>query len=125
LAVRASMVAFDLDELESRIAQQQSLCQEIRRLDEQARHLQHQCAARHRSGHAGLTATKSSELEVALFRLYQAQSSVKQLNTTHQALLKRSRRTVAALLNSLQAFEGNYRNVALEQTALVDRHYEA
>jgi hypothetical protein len=116
LAVRTAMTSFDIDSLESRIAQQQAICAEIRKLDEQTKRVQHQCAV-----HPGLrggeeTIANSPELEATVLRLHHAQDTVKQLNSAHQALVRRSHRTVTALLNSLHTFEGNYRKAALQQT---------
>lgn len=124
LAARAAMAAFDIDGLESRIARQQMLCGEIQQLDEQTERLQYQCAAHLRMHGSEETVAGTPELEAALLRLHQAQASVKQLNSAHQALVKRSRRTVTALLNSLHTFEGNYRSAALQQTAGSERRDE-
>jgi hypothetical protein len=122
LASRSAMAAFDINGLESRIAQQQALCTEIQQLDEQTERLQYQCAAHLRMRGTEEAVANSPELETALIRLHQAQSAVKQLNTAHQALVSRSRRTVNALLNSLHTFEGNYRSTALQQNAKSGRH---
>lgn len=122
LAARSAMVAFDIDDLESRIAQQQGLCLEIRKLDEQTQRVQHQCAVHPPLHGSEKTIANSQELDATLVRLHQAQAAVKQLNTAHQALLKRARRTVSALLNSLHAFEGDYRKAALQQTLPAGRN---
>jgi hypothetical protein len=117
LAARSAMVAVDIDGLESRIAQQREICGNIEKLDEQIERLQYQCAA-HLRMHGGVEPLASTaQLEEVLHRLHQAQARVKELNTAHQALLKRSRRTVTALLNSLHTFEGTYRKSAVQQTA--------
>ena len=116
-AARAAMVSFDIDALESRVTQQQSLCREIKSLDEQVERLQYQCAA-HLRLRGGQTADDShAKLEDALRRLHQAQANVKQLNDVHQAVLRRSQRTIVALLHSLRTFEGTYQEAALLQTA--------
>jgi hypothetical protein len=119
LASRSAMAAFDINGLESRIAQQRMLCAEIQVLDQHIECLQYQCAAHLRPHGAEQIVVKSSQLEVALNRLHQAQKAVSDLNKAHQALVARSRRTVSALLNSLHTFEGNYRDAALRQTAKV------
>jgi FlgN protein len=117
LAARSAMAAVDIDSLEARIAQQREICANIENLDEQLERLQYQCAA-HLRMHSGADPLDSAEqLEDVLHRLHLAQARVKELNTAHEAFLTRSRRTVKALLNSLQMSEGNYRKVALEQTA--------
>jgi len=117
LAARSAVAAFDIGGLESRIAQQQVLCAAIQKLMEQTERLQSQCTAHLRLHGGGETIANSPELEATLQRLHQAQEAVKQLNDAHQALMKRSRRTVTALLNSLHTFEGNYRKAAIQQTA--------
>jgi FlgN protein len=117
LAARSAMVAVDIDGLELRIAQQREICGNIEKLDEQIERIQYQCAA-HLRMHAGEeTLANTTELEDALHRLHQAQARVKELNASHQTLLKRSRRTVTALLNSLHTFEGTYQKDAIPQAA--------
>jgi hypothetical protein len=112
LAARADVVSLDLDGLESRIADQQHLCDEIRSLDADIDHVQHQCAA-----HLGVGLDKSAPdtpnhdnrgLPETLDRLQKAQLRVQQLNDAHQILLRRSRRTVGALLNSYHSFALTY-----------------
>ncbi|HTP69351.1 MAG TPA: flagellar export chaperone FlgN [Dongiaceae bacterium] len=117
LAARAAMTAFDVGSLEARINEQQELCGEIQKLDEQRERLQYQCAAHLRMHGGDRSLPNSPELEETMHRLYQAQTTVKQLNAAHQVLLQRSRRTVTALLNSIHTFEGSYRRAALQQTA--------
>jgi len=117
LAARTAMTAFDVDSLEARIAEQQGLCGEIQKLDDRMERLQYQCAAHLRLHGGQETLANTPELEETVHRLHQAQATVKQLNTAHQVLLQRSRRTVTALLNSLHSFEGNYKKAALQQSA--------
>ena len=126
VAARSAMVTFDIDGLESRVAQQQKLCAEVQKLDDQMERLQYQCAAHLRMHGGEESLANTAELEEAMLRLHQAQANVKQLNSAHEALLNRSRRTVIALLNSLHTFEGTYRKTALQQTALsTELHKEA
>src|SRR5271157_3328272 len=117
IASRAAIVSFDIDALESQIAQQQELCLEIHALDEQVERLEYQCAPhlRLRGGQAGNDA--DAELGNALHRLHLAQANAKRLNDVHQSLLRRSQRTILALLHSLRTFEGTYQETALLQTA--------
>jgi len=117
LAAQSAMAAFDVGGLESRIVEQQGLCNEIQKLDEQTERLQYQCAAHLRLRGSEETLANSPKLEETLVRLHQAQAAVKQLNTAHQALVRRSRRTVSALLNSLHSVEGDYKKAALQQSA--------
>jgi hypothetical protein len=125
LGAGSAIVAFDIDALESRVAQQQQLCAEIQKLDAQREHLQSQCAARPHSLGASESFGNTVELRGAKARLHQAHANVKQLNSVHEALLKRSRRTVTALLNSLYSFEGSYRVTALQQSALPAERQES
>ena len=124
LAARSAMVAVDIDGLESRIAQQQEICGNIQKLDEQMERLQYQCAAHLRMHGGEASLANTAELEEVLLRLHQAQANVKQLNTAHQVFLNRSRRTVTALLNSLHTFEGTYRKTALQQTTVTAERNE-
>jgi hypothetical protein len=116
-AARVAIVSFDINALESQVAQQQQLCGEVRALDEQVERLEYQCAAhqRLRGGQAGNDS--DVELDDALDRLHQAHANAKNLNDVHQAILRRSQRTILALLHSLRTFEGNYQETALLQTA--------
>ena len=104
----ASAVAFDIDGLESRIAQQESLCDEIRSLDAGLDRMQNRCARQASLGAASVSipasAAAANELQRAASRLREAQARVKVLNESHQALLRRSRRTVNALLRSYHTF---------------------
>jgi len=114
-AARAAIVAFDIDALESQIADQQQLCREIRALDEQVERLEYQCAAHLRLRGGQTTADSDAALEDALQRLHQAQANVKRLNDVHQNVLWRSQRTILALLHSLRTFEGSYQETAMLQ----------
>lgn len=108
LAARTDVVSLDLDGLEAGIADQNRLCGEIGSLDS---HIV-QCAA-HLSAAPDKSATETPDhdkrrLRESLDRLHQAEIRVKQLNDAHQILLRRSRRTVGALLNSYQSFALTY-----------------
>jgi hypothetical protein len=124
-AARTDVVSFDLDGLESRISLQERLCTEIRTLDSEIDHVQSQCSA-----HLNLSARKESasgpnpdtrRLRDTVERLSQVQASVKQLNDAHQALLRRSRRTVGALLNSYHSFAMTYSDPASPRAAVGER----
>lgn len=105
-AARVDVVALDLDGLHRRIGEQERLCTEIRSLDARLDEVQRQCAkhAPAESANPG-DSLRCSDM---LARLQQAQQNVKQLNSQHQALLRRSRRTVNALLNSYHSFAMTY-----------------
>jgi hypothetical protein len=112
LAARTDVVAFDLDGLETRIADQERLCVEIRSLDTSVDRLRLQCAAQlGASPDRPATETPNRDnrrLRETLDRLHTAQVRVKQQNDAHQILLRRSRRTVSALLNSYHSFALTY-----------------
>jgi hypothetical protein len=112
VAARTDVVSLDINGLESRITSQERLCSDIRSLDAQIDRLQRQCAAQ-----LGVPSEKiltpgahsdGQRMREILSRLQAAQTSVKQLNDAHQALLRRSRRTVGALINSLHSFAMTY-----------------
>jgi hypothetical protein len=114
LAARTDVVSFDLDGLETCIADQERLCVEIRSLDVSVDRLRFQCAAR-LSVSPDKSATETPDhdnrpLRETLDRLHTAQVRVKQQNDAHQILLQRSRRTVSALLNSYHSFALTYSN---------------
>ncbi len=112
LAARTAVVSFDLDGLEARIADQHRLCGEIRSLDHHIEQLQFQCAAP-LSPRPDKSVTQAPNhddrgLRETVDRLNQAQVRVKQLNDAHQVLLRRSRRTVGALLTAYHSFALTY-----------------
>lgn len=113
-AARTDIVSLDISGLEGRIAQQQTLCEQIHSLDASLERVQRQCAA-----HLGTAPVPSATADAntgsalrreILDRLNTAQANVKRLNREHQALLRRSRRTVSALLNSYHSFATTYAN---------------
>ena len=115
-AARFDLVSLDINRLESRIADQQRLCAEICSLDNHLDRMQSQCA-KHLAQSTGQGIVSASDadsarLQETLDRLARVQASVKQLNAQHQALLRRSRRTVSALLNSYHTFSMTYSNPA-------------
>jgi hypothetical protein len=54
-------------------------------------------------------------------RLSEIQSTVKQLNDAHQVLLRRSRRTVGALLNSYHSFAATYSDPSAPRASAGER----
>lgn len=117
LAARSSLVSFDIDALEARVADQEHLCQGIRALDDEIEKIQYQCAAHLRLRGEGLFEEENDQVADALHRLHRAQADVKKLNASHQAVLRRSSVTISALLNSIRLFEGTYQQAARSQTA--------
>jgi hypothetical protein len=110
VAARADVVSFDLDGFEARIADQGRLCGDIRSLDARIDRLQLPCAARLAAGPQASVTPPAQEdrLRETLARLRETQARVKQLNDAHKILLRRSRRTVGALLNSYHSFSLTY-----------------
>jgi len=123
-AARTDIVSLDINGLEARIAEQERLCAEIRSLDTQLDRVQRQCAAHIHVQPAALvpsqppptigSASHSDFIRCreTLDRLNRVQATVKLLNAEHQALLRRSRRTVSALLHSYHSFSLTYSNPA-------------
>lgn len=107
-AASASATAFDIDGLEARIAEQERLCGEIRTLDSRLDRMQQLCSEQARlratSSSLGSASQAEAQLREAAERLQAVQRKVGQLNDAHQALMKRSRRTVGALLHSYRTF---------------------
>lgn len=122
VSAQADVAGFDIDGLEARIAGQQRLCSDISALDSEIDRLQRQCAARLASSPAPRNAPpaspESSRMRETLARLRAVQSDVQRLNSAHQALLKRSRRTVSALLNSYHSFSMTYADPAAPRTSV-------
>ena len=108
-AARTDIVSLDIAGLESRIADQEKLCAEIHSLDTHLDRVQQQCVT-HAVAPAPASNPNSARCREILARLAQAQATVKRLNDEHRALLRRSRRTVHALLNSYRSFAMTYAN---------------
>lgn len=126
-AARLDVVSLDITGLEGRIGDQERLCREIRTLDGELDRVQKQCGAHIKADSNGASANASAENSEArrcretLERLTRVQTKVKQLNQEHKALLRRSRRTVNALLNSYHTFAMTYANPADERVAVGER----
>jgi FlgN protein len=114
LAARTDIVSLDINGLESRITEQDNLCNQIRNLDYQLDRVQSQCTSLLSAPPNRLSApaadSDSIRCRETLDRLSRVQANVKQLNDEHQVLLRRSRRTVSALLNSYHTFAITYAN---------------
>jgi hypothetical protein len=113
-AARTDIVSLDINGLQARIAEQERLCAEIQTLDSQLDRIQRQCATHIGAGPSSAVGFApngdSSRCRETLDRLNRVQANVKRLNDEHQALLRRSRRTVSALLNSYHSFAMTYAN---------------
>jgi hypothetical protein len=125
LAAGTGLVSFDLDSLESRISEQERLCTDIQALDGQIDRVQQQCAA-----HLAVAPNNASRavpgpdtrlLRETAGRLSKIQSTVKQLNDAHLVLLRRSRRTASALLNSYHSFATTYSDPSASRVAVGER----
>lgn len=107
---RNDFIAMDLPAMERRIAEQEQLCSQIRSLDFEISRAQNSCSANvsplaspgagpvSRSSN-GDQADTNQEVRVVVSRITAAQIELKRANDVHQAMLRRSRRTVQVLLN--------------------------
>ena len=123
-AARADIVALDITALENRIGEQDRLCSQIRSVDADLDRMQSRCAAYLGISSApslALPNTADARLRDTLSRLHQVQSTVKRLNDAHQMLLRRSRRTAAALLGSYQSFAQLYSDPAKKSAMVGER----
>src|SRR5262249_19330728 len=120
-AARADITSLDINGLEARIADQESLCGQIRELDSRLDRVQQQCATHSTSAYATSADPDGARYREIAARLASAQATVKRLNEEHRALLRRSRRTVSALLNSYHTFAMTYANPANPRTAVAER----
>jgi len=96
-----AMVALDLDAIHHRVAQQERICGQIRSVDREIELLQQRWSAAEREH--SITAAKD-----LLTRISSAQTEVRRLNTAHSALLRRSRRTLRAMMNFVNFYGGRY-----------------
>jgi hypothetical protein len=100
-ACSTAMVALDLDGIHHRVAQQEQVCQQIRLVDREIETLQLRWSAAERR--ESLPAAKD-----LLTRISSAQTEVRRLNSAHAALLRRSRRTLRAMINFVNFYGGSY-----------------
>jgi hypothetical protein len=96
-----AMVALDLDGIHRRVAQQEQICGQIRSVDREIELLQQRWSAAERE--QSIPAAKD-----LLTRITSAQTEVRRLNTEHSALLRRSRRTLRAMMNFVNFYGGRY-----------------
>lgn len=106
-----ALVRLDIERIDQTVGDQERLCGEILSLDRGLDSLQRKCAA-------GLdTRGEGGRLEALLGRVAEAQAEVRQLNKRHAALVRRSRRTLDAMLNFLRSAAPTYANPHLAGTA--------
>jgi len=109
----SDFVAMDLSAMERRIAEQEQLCSQIRSLDFEITRMQKSCSASAISPantvwSNGDGAETNREVRAMLSRISAAQLQLKCANDAHQALLRRSRRTVQVLLNVFNSLAPTY-----------------
>jgi len=113
-AANTDIVRFDISGLERRIHDQERLCDELQRLNSDIESVQVRCVERVREKENSAQGDPSEQKVFALVaRLGQTQTKVRHLNEQHRELLRRSRRTVNALVNSFQNFTITYSNPAV------------
>jgi hypothetical protein len=115
---RGDFIAMDLGAMERRIAEQEQLCARIRSLDSEISNMQARCSASagrpwsvnppSRSGSAEGDSHTDQQIHATIGRISAAQLELKRANDAHQAMLRRSRRTVQVLLNIFNSLSPTY-----------------
>lgn len=115
---RTDFVSMDLSAMEQRIAEQEQFCKQIRSLDADITNAQVRCAQS-----AGLRpctdaiswppatggdVRQDEQIQITLGQIAAAQVELKRINDSHQAMLRRSKRTVQVLLNLFNSFAPTY-----------------
>jgi flagellar biosynthesis/type III secretory pathway chaperone len=112
-ALKAStdaLVGLDIEMIHQSVGNQERLCGEIRSLDRGLDALQRKWAA-------GMAERgESGAINALLDRVAEAQAEVRQLNQRHAALVRRSRRTLDAMLNFLRSAGPTYADPRLAAT---------
>jgi len=110
-----------IDALEIRIAEQQRLCTLL-----EATHQEFRSLLRQENAATSLDMPDSCQsslpcgerdLREIVARLRLAENRLRASNASQSARVRRSRKTVTALLNAMQTFQGTYQNSALAQNA--------
>jgi hypothetical protein len=117
---RNQFISMDLEAIGARIAEQEQICAQIRSLDAEITSAQVRCAERAgvrpcRDAIAWLDlgdgdgdGGQNEQIRLTLRRVAEAQTKLKRLNDAHQAMLRRSRRTVNVLLNLFNSYAPTY-----------------
>ena len=115
---RADFIALDLEGIRGRIQEQEQFCRQIRSLDNDITQAQIRCARLAGvpcvSGEIcwpetpGTDPALGKKIRETMRRVAAAQGKLKQLNDAHQALLRRSQRTVLVLVNLFQSHAPTY-----------------
>lgn len=101
-----ALVRLDLEEMHRQVDRQEGLCREIQSLDRSLDELQKKCGAEIRPD--GASDDERLALNQMLGRVAEAQAGVRVLNRKHAALLRRSRRTLDAMLNFVRSTSPTY-----------------
>jgi hypothetical protein len=116
-SARGDLVAMDLESIRAGIREQQGLCASISSLDQEISRAQaHAMALTGTPVRAEISWPAASGVEqelrerirLTLERVARTQQDLRRRNNTHQALLRRSSRTVGVLLNLLQSQAPTY-----------------
>jgi flagellar biosynthesis/type III secretory pathway chaperone len=115
---RADFISLDLEAIHGRIRDQQQFCAQIQALDKDITSAQVRCAnlssVRPRVNEISWPDLDrpdegaGEKIRAAMRRIATAQAELKRLNDAHQALLRRSRRSVGILLNLFQSHAPTY-----------------
>lgn len=115
---RDDFIAMNLGAMERRTAEQEQMCAEIRSLDAEIASLQARSAESAGTRFsAGVLCWPGSpdgdvhqddQIRAMLGRVALAQAELKKINDSHQAMLRRSKRTVQILLNFFGSFAPTY-----------------
>lgn len=115
---RHDFIAMNLSGIERRVAEQEQLCAQIRSLDAEIARMQSRCAenagSRPAAGTLALPGSPDGDVQqddrirAMLGRVGLAQAELKKINDAHQAMLRRSKRTVQILLNLFSSFAPTY-----------------
>lgn len=115
---RNDFISMDLGAIESRIAEQEQFCVQIRSLDAEITSVQIRCAERAGArpctdaiswpGSRDGDPRQDEQIRATLGRVATAQAELKKLNDAHQAMLRRSRRTVQVLMNLFNSYAPTY-----------------
>lgn len=128
-ASRADFIALDLETIWGRIREQERFCTQIRELDHDITQAQVRCAKLAgappvtqeifwpRSG--GGDPAVVERIYKTMQRVASAQAELKRLNDAHQALLRRSSRTVQVLVNLFQSHAPTYAVQTAPQTGAI------
>jgi hypothetical protein len=107
-----ALVQLDLDTIHRKVGEQERLCHEIQSLDRGLDDLQRKCGA-------GLA--PGSDSSALLARMAETQAQVRALNRKHAALVRRSRRTLEAMMNFLRSTSPTYADPGLTHGSAAGR----